>query len=258
MITGASAGLGAEFARQLAAGGHDLVLVSRDAGRLEAVAGPLRAGYGVHVEVLPADLADRAQLARVEHRIAHPSGSGPIDLLVNNAGYGMNAEITDSALADQEKMHAVLTTAVLVLSHAAARAMRDQGRGAILNVASVAAFISRGTYSAAKAWTLVFSESLAAELRGTGVTVTAVNPGYTHTEFHERAEMDVSALPEFVWLSAERVVRAALRAARQGRSSVTPGLQWGAVAGLADVLPRAVVNTLVTRVPYPGRERTRP
>lgn len=256
MITGASSGLGAEFAAQLAARGHDLVLVSRDAARLEQVAAPLRARHGVHVEVLAADLGDRAELERVRQRIMSPTGSGPVDVLVNNAGYGMNAEIVDSRLSDQETMHAVMTTAVLVLSHAAATVMREQRRGAIINVSSVAAFISRGTYSAAKAWVLVFSESLAAELRGTGVTVTSVNPGYTRTEFHERAAMDVSGLPAPVWLRTELVVHEALAAARRGQVSVTPSALYAAVAGLADVLPRGLVNAVVSRAPYPGRARS--
>ena len=154
LVTGATAGIGLEFARQLAARGHDLVLVARDPARLESVADELRAAYAVEVEVLAADLADRARLARVEARLADPER--PVDLLVNNAGFGLRHRFLDNDVEQEQEMLDVLVVAVMRLSHAALRAMTARGRGGIVNVGSVAAYLRRGTYSAAKAWVSSF------------------------------------------------------------------------------------------------------
>lgn len=247
LITGASAGLGAEFAAQLAARGHDLVLVARRAETLAEIAAPLREQYRVHVEVLPADLAEREQLARVENRILRPTGSGPIDLLVNNAGYGPAAEFLDNDVAAEEAMHTLMTTAVLVTSHAAARTMRARGRGAIINVASIAGFLPGGTYSADKSWVLTFTQALAIELQGTGVTATALAPGYVHTDFHEVAGWETAGSPDFAWLDAPRVVREALNAARRGAPVCVPSKRYQAVAAALDALPRPILYTVVAR-----------
>src|SRR4051794_4780527 len=204
LVTGASAGLGLEFAWQLATNKHDLVLVARDAERLERLASQLRAAAGVEVEILPADLTDRSDVERVAERLR--SQERPVGLLVNNAGLGLNQRFVDGDLAREEAALAVMVSAVLVLSHAAAGAMVARGRGAILNIASVAALLAGGTYSAHKAWVRSFTEGLAVELDGTGVTATALCPGFVHTEFHERGAIEVSAYPEIAWLNAEDVV----------------------------------------------------
>lgn len=240
LITGASAGLGAEFARQLAGRGHDLVLVARDRGRLEAMAGELRSGHGVGVEVLPADLSDREQVERVADRLA--DDSRPVDLLVNNAGFGQERGFLSGAVAEEELALDVMVRAVLVLSHAAGRSMRGRGRGAIVNVSSVAGFAVMGTYSALKSWVTVFSEALATELSGTGVTVTALCPGYTHTEFHDRARMDMSALPDLLWLDAHAVVAQGLDDAAAGRVVSVPSWQYRLLTGGLRVLPRRAVR----------------
>jgi short-subunit dehydrogenase len=235
LVTGASVGLGAEFARQIAADGRNVVLVSRDAERLGAMARELE-GVGVEAEVLVADLAKRADVARVARRLT--SDERPIDLLVNNAGFGFRSGFLESTEAELDDALDVMVRAVMILSQAAARAMVRRGSGAILNVSSIAAVLVTGTYSAHKAWVSAFTEALAGDLHGTGVTATAVCPGLVRTEFHERAALDLTALPRAVWLDAPTVVRSALRAARRRRVLVTPTVRYGVVIGIARVLPR--------------------
>jgi hypothetical protein len=242
LITGASAGLGLEFAWQLATARHDVVLVARDAERLERLAGQLRAAAGVRAEVLAADLHDRDQTEKVADRLRDPDN--PVGLLVNNAGFGMGDRFVGSDLAVHERGLEVMVRAVMVLSHAAAEAMVQRGRGAILNVSSMAALTAVGTYSADKAWVRVFTEALAVELKGTGVTATALCPGLVHTEFHERAGLDREAFPEIAWLNADAVVSAALADVRRGAVISTPSLRYGLVAEVARLLPRAAIRAL--------------
>jgi short-subunit dehydrogenase len=240
LITGATAGIGREFARQLAERTHDLVLVARDVDRLDGVADELRTAYGVGVEVLPADLSDRAQLQTVAERLA--DADRPVDVLVNNAGYGLKGRFLHNEVADEEQLFDVLTRAVLVLSHGAARAMTQRGHGSIINVSSVAGFIAGGSYSAAKSFTTVFTEGLASELKGTGVTATALCPGFTRTEFHERARLRMDSLPGFLWLEAPHLVSACLDDVDRGRVVSVPGAQYKAIVGLLRVLPRSLVR----------------
>lgn len=240
LITGASAGLGLEFAWQLAAAQHDLVLVARDTERLERLANHLRAAAGIAVEVLPADLADRAQTERVAERLR--TLDNPVSLLVNNAGYAVDEPFLGGDITKQETSLDVMVRAVMVLSHAAAGQMTARKRGAILNVSSIAALTASGTYSANKAWVRAFTEGLAVELRGSGVTATALCPGLVRTEFHERAGLDYSNLPGVVWLDAADVVDAALADVRRGQVISTPSLRYRAASGLLRVLPRSAVR----------------
>lgn len=244
LITGATSGIGLAFARTLASRGHDIVLVARDRERLDLVAAELR-GHRVQVEVLAADLADRGQLAGVEDYIrAHP-----IEILVNNAGFGVPQRFSTGDLDAEQQMLDVLVTAVMRLTHAALPGMVARGSGAVLNVSSVAGWITGGTYSASKAWVTVFSESLALELAGTGVHVTAVCPGFTHTEFHQRASMEMEALPEWMWLDPQEVVDRALSDVRKGRPVSVAGPQYKALSLAAQYLPRPLVRTLGSRRP---------
>ncbi len=241
LITGATAGIGLEFATQLAARGHDLVLVARDTARLEATAGRLGSAYGIAVEVLPADLSDRTQLQVVADRVADPAR--PVEVLVNNAGYGLEGSFLDNDIATEEAMFDVLGRAVLVLMHAAAGGMVARGHGRIVNVSSVAGFIASGSYSAAKAYVTVLTESVAARLAGTGVTATAVCPGFVRTEFHQRAGLDMRALLDVVWLDTGDLVRDALAAADAGRVVVVPSRRYRAAVGLLRVVPRWVARS---------------
>lgn len=237
LVTGATSGIGAAFARRLAAEGSGLVLVARDVDRLEATAAELRGAHGVEVEVLPADLTDRAASAAVEARLADG-----VDLLVNNAGKGLRGRFWETPLADQEQMFTLNCTSVLRLSHAALRAMVPRGRGGIVVVSSVAGFApgSRGPYGATKAWATAFAESLSGQLAGTGVRVSAVAPGFVRTEFHGRAGLDMSRLPGLMWLSADDVADAALRDHRAGKVVSVPGAQYKAIVAVSKLVPGPV------------------
>jgi hypothetical protein len=206
----------------------------------------LAGATNVAVEVLVADLSTPDGTAAVAARIADMDR--PIDLLVNNAGHGLKAGFLETDVADEVAALDVMVRAVLVLSHAAAGAMAARGRGAILNVSSIAAWLGNGSYAAHKAWVASFTEGLASQLKGTGVSATAVLPGLTHTEFHERAELnDYDDLPELAWLDAEDVVRAALSAVRRKQVLVTPSVRYGTLAGVVRVLPRTWVRAVAGR-----------
>ena len=229
------------------------MLVARDVDRLEAMAAELRATRGVEVEVLTADLSDREATARVAERLAEVDR--PVDLLVNNAGFGMKKSFLAAELAEEEAMFDVLCRAVLVLSHAAGRAMKARGQGQIINVSSVAGWIASGTYSAAKSWVTVFSEGLAGELAGSGVTVTALCPGFTRTEFHARAKIRDDAFPGFMWLDASRLVRECLEDADKGRVISVPSVLYKGLHLATKVAPRRLLRSggVVTRHRPPTR-----
>lgn len=239
LVTGPTSGIGLAFARQLAAAGHDLVLVSRDAERLAATAAALMADHGVAAEVLPADLTTREGMAVAEDRLRDSHRS--VDLLVNNAGFALHRPYVVNDIGDEERMLGVLVLAVLRLTHAALPGMRERGRGAVVNVSSVSGWVPRGTYSAAKAWVTTFTEGLASMLRGTGVRAMALCPGYVRTEFHQRAGMDMASLPSFLWLDADRLVAAALRDLRRGKIVSVPGAIYQAAAWLLPRIPRRLV-----------------
>ncbi|MEJ7831390.1 MAG: SDR family oxidoreductase [Nocardioides sp.] len=240
LITGPTAGIGHAFAQQLAARGHDLVLVARDTARLETVAAELRTAYAVEVEVLSADLGDSAQLAAVEARLADPQR--PVDLLVNNAGFGLKERFLVNSADAEAGMLAVLVTAVLRLTHAALGPMSDRGHGGVINVSSVAAFLPRGTYSAAKAWVNTFSEWAANEYRDQGVTVMSLCPGFTKTEFHERMDVGRDSAPGFMWLDADKLVATALSDFDKGRTYSIPGAQYKAVVALTRLIPNRALQ----------------
>lgn len=244
LITGASAGLGAEFARQLAGRGADLVLVARSRDALESLAAELRASQGIEVEVLTADLAVEADVERVAARIAR----GPIDVLVNNAGFGLPLQFADNPIEDEVRHLRVHVEASMRLMHAALGVMRGRG-GRIINVASVAGFISRSTYSACKAWLIGFSRWANAEYARDGVTVTAVCPGFVHTTFHARMGLASGdeGVPRFLWLNAPDVVRVGLRDAARGRAVSIPSLRYKLIVAVSRVLPRSLTAGVARR-----------
>jgi short-subunit dehydrogenase len=245
LITGSTAGIGAAFARRLAADGHNLVLVARDTKRLHEQATELHDRHGIEAEVLTADLAEDAGIETVAARLA--DRRNPVDLLVNNAGFGNKGRYLDVSMADELRMLKVHCEAVLRLTSAAAESMRTRGRGGIVNVASVAAFVPRGTYGASKAWVVQFTQGAARELAGSGVRLMVLCPGFVRTEFHDRAGMGTESIPGWMWLDADRLVATALADLARGRTVSIPDPRYKALMGVVKVTPRALLGGITTR-----------
>lgn len=248
MVTGASAGIGAAFARRLAQDGYDLILVARDESRLSTAAEKLAAAHGVTATVLAADLATDAGIDAVTE------SARSVDLLVNNAGFGNPAPFGEASLDDELRMLKVHCEAVLRLTSAAIDGMskREPGstaRRGVINVASVGAYTGRGSYGASKAWAVSFSLGVAADLasRGRREHVMALCPGFTKTEFHERAGMDISGVPKFMWLNPDRVASDAMRDFRRRTAVSVPAAQYKAIVTLARVVPPSLAARLGSR-----------
>jgi uncharacterized protein len=246
LVTGASSGIGAEIARVLAQRGCALTLVARRADRLEQLANEL--SDRVSVDVVPADLADEAGVTTVEQRL-HDQ---PVELLVNNAGVGTGGLFHTLPLDGELREISLNVVALIRLTRAVLPAMVEAGRGGILNVSSLAGdqpLRGSATYSATKAYVTTFSESIAAELRGTGVHVTVLKPGFTYTEMGgEEAPDPASFMGKHLWLQADRVAGDAVDAVEKGKLICVPGGQWKAVNGLVQALPRPVVRLLSSRL----------
>lgn len=240
VVTGPTAGIGREFARTLASQGCDLCLISRDGTRLAALAAELETQFGVRVQFLALDLATASGR---EHAVEFVR-TNPVDVLVNNAGFGLKREFWNTTPDDERRLLDVMVTAVMELTHAALPAMRERGSGMVINVSSIASWITSGTYSAAKSWVTVFSESLNKQLAGTGVVVTAVCPGYVRTEFHDRAAMNMSSVPGWMWLTPEQVVNQALSDAKRGRAISVAGTQYKALGLFVRTAPRWLIRRM--------------
>jgi short-subunit dehydrogenase len=245
VVTGATAGIGKEFCARLAVRGYDLIVVARDGNRLEALKLELEQRHGIEVEVFPADLTIDTDVSLLAERMTR---SPRLALLVNNAGFGSRGALADASPAEQEGMIQLHVMAPMRLAQAAVPVLLGNGRGGIINVSSVAAFLySAGNvnYCATKAYLKTFSEGLAAELAGTGVRIQALCPGFTRTEFHQRMDKDVSRLPTQAWLSAGYVVETSLRRWERGGAVVCiPGLRYKLIVLLLKLLPRRFLRRL--------------
>jgi short-subunit dehydrogenase len=241
LITGPTSGIGGGYARRYARDGYDLVLVARDVGRLEKLADELR-GDGGQIEILPADLADAAGRDKVADQLARG-----VQVLVNNAGFGTSGEFWTEDPARLQSQLDVNVTAVLHLTHAALPPMLDAGAGTVINIASVAGLVPgrAATYSASKAWVISFTEGLSTELRGTGVGVHAVCPGFVRTEFHARAGIDMGKTPSFLWLEVDDVVSASLADIAAGKLISIPGIRYKAIVGAGRLVPRGLLRAAV-------------
>jgi short-subunit dehydrogenase len=253
LVTGASSGIGRAMALDLAVNrGVDVVAVARDAARLEALATEVAEASSekpAKVEVLAADLADPAELAKVEARIADTTH--PIDLLVNNAGFGTYGVFPDLPIDTEEQEIALNITALVRLTHAGLRTMRERGQGTILNISSLAglqATPGNAVYGASKAFVTSFTEAIHEEARHYGVTVTAVLPGYTRTEFQTRADIDQRAIPAPLWQSAEAVAQQSLDAAAARKAYFIPGFHNRFLATVATPIPRTLRRKMAARV----------
>ncbi|MEN2419976.1 SDR family NAD(P)-dependent oxidoreductase [Streptomyces rimosus] len=245
LITGATAGIGAAFARRLAGDGHNLVLVARNEKRLREQATELHDRHGVEVSVLVADLATDDGIATVEKRLG--DRTHPVDLLVNNAGFGNKGEFLEVPMADELTMLKVHCEAVLRLTSEAVKGMRERRRGGVVNVASVAAFVPRGTYGASKAWVVQFTQGAARDLAGSNVRLMALCPGFVRTEFHERAGMGTDNIPDWMWLDADKLVDAAMKDLARGKSLSVPDPRYKALMGVAKLAPRNLLGGITSK-----------
>jgi short-subunit dehydrogenase len=240
LVTGATAGIGESFTRLLAAKGFNLVLVARDEVRLHERASGLKEKFGADSVVIVADLATEAGCARVEDYIR----ANEIEVLINNAGFGINKAFTMSDLAKEEEVLKVLVRTPMRLMHVVLPAMKERNSGVVINVSSVASFIAGGAYSASKAYLTVLSESLSTELSLTNIKVSALCPGFTRTEFHQRGRMKMAGLPNFMWLNSDVLVAKAWKDAIAGKPVSIPGWQYKTLVALISLVPRAIVRRL--------------
>jgi uncharacterized protein len=238
LVTGATAGIGESFTRLLAENNYNVVLVARDLPRLQERAKVLEAKCKVQTHCIQADLSTDAGCSVVESYIA----SNQIDVLINNAGFGINKAFTFSELEEEQKLLDVLVRTPMRLMHVALPLMKQRDRGVVINVSSVASFIAGGTYSASKSYLTVLTESMHTELAGTNVKISALCPGFTRTEFHQRGRMSMKGLPNFMWLDSDELVTKAWKDALKGKAISIPGWQYQLLVFVIQRLPRSIVR----------------
>lgn len=243
LITGGTSGIGLAFARALAERGCDIVLVARDEARIARVAAEIRDLYGVEVEELPADLSTDSGVKAVCKRLA-----GDVNILVNNAGKGLHHKLATTDTAPLEEAINLMATSVVKVGGAAGESMKRRGRGVIINTASVSGLVPMGLYSAIKSLVKTWSDSLAIELKPSGVQVVTFMPGWVRTEHHERAGISTSNLPDFIWLDADEVARETLRAVDRGKTRVVPSLKFKVIAALAEHAPKRAVHAVTAKI----------
>jgi hypothetical protein len=238
LVTGATAGIGESFSRLLAANRYNLVLVARDLPRLQERAQALEEKFGVKTHVIQADLATNEGCQKIEQYISE----NQIDVLINNAGFGTSKAFTVSTLEIEQKMMDVLVRTPMRLMHVALPLMKQRNNGVIINVSSVAGYIAGGSYSASKSYLTVLSESLHTELAGTNVKISALCPGFTRTEFHQRGKMSMKALPNFMWLTSDYLVEQSWKDAMKGEAVSVPGWQYKLLVFIVHAVPRSIVR----------------
>lgn len=238
IVTGATSGIGESFTRLLAENNYNIVLVARDLPRLQERAHGLQEKFKVETHIIQADLSTDAGCTAVEQFIAN----NQVDVLINNAGFGLNKAFTMSALDAEQQMFDVLVRTPMRLMHVALPLMKQRNKGVVINVSSVAGFIAGGTYSAAKSYLTVLSESLHTELAGTHVKVSALCPGFTRTEFHQRGRMSMKGLPNFMWLDSDKLVAKSWSDALKGEAVSIPGWQYQLLVFVIQALPRSIIR----------------
>jgi len=238
LVTGASVGIGESFTRLLAENNYNIVLVARDLPRLQERAAALEAKFNVKTHIIQADLSTNSGCSLVEQYIS----SNQIDVLINNAGFGLNKAFTMSTLEAEQQMFDVLVRTPMRLMHVALPGMKERNKGVVINVSSVAGFIAGGTYSAAKSYLTVLSESLHTELADTNIKVSSLCPGFTRTEFHQRGRMSMKGLPKFMWLDSDTLVTKAWSDALKGEAVSIPGWQYQILVFVIQGLPRSIVR----------------
>jgi short-subunit dehydrogenase len=247
LVTGATAGIGNAYARALAKSGYDLVLVARDTTRLEKLAADLSAKHRVGIDVIGADLSTVDGVQNVANALTDTAK--PVDLLINNAGSSLAGWFGTTDITHEDHQLDLMVRAPMHLTDAAIKTMAGRGHGKIINVASVAAFTPRGTYSAHKMWIVNLSRWANQQYADAGVTVMAVCPGFTHTEFHQRMGARTDSIPRWMWLNADNVVKSSLKDLEKGKSVSIPSIRYKVLATLAQYVP----SSLVARIAKIGR-----
>jgi uncharacterized protein len=240
LVTGATSGIGESFTRLLASHNYNVVLVARDLPRLQERAAALEAKFAISTHVIQADLATDDGCLRIEKYIQ----DNQIDVLINNAGFGTNKAFTMSTLDIEQQLLDVLVRTPMRLMHVALPPMKQRNNGIIINVSSVAGYIAGGTYSASKSYLTVLSESLNTELSATNVKISALCPGFTRTEFHQRGKMSMKGLPNFLWLNADRLVEQSWRDGLKGKAVSVPGWQYKLLVFVVHTVPRSIVRKI--------------
>ena len=238
IVTGATSGIGESFTRLLAENNYNIVLVARDLPRLQERAQGLQEKFNVETHIIQADLSTAAGCSAVEQYIAN----NQVDVLINNAGFGLNKAFTMSALDAEQEMFDVLVRTPMRLMHVALPLMKQRNKGVVINVSSVAGYIAGGTYSASKSYLTVLSESLHTELAGTNIKISALCPGFTRTEFHQRGRMSMKGLPSFMWLDSDTLVSKAWSDALKGEAISIPGWQYQLLVFVIQTLPRSIIR----------------
>jgi len=251
LVTGATVGIGESFTRLLAHNGYNIVLVARDLPRLQERAQGLESTFGIATTVIQADLATDAGCKTIEDFIAN----NQIDVLINNAGFGINKAFTMSQLDAEQQLLDVLVRTPMRLMHVALPGMKERNKGVIINVSSVAGWIAGGTYSASKSYLTVLSESLHTELSSTNVKVSALCPGFTRTEFHQRGRMSMKGLPAFMWLNSDKLVAKAWKDAVGGKAVSVPGWQYQLLTFVMRNAPRPMVRKIGMNVRIKQRKK---
>ena len=251
LVTGATVGIGESFTRLLAQNGYNIVLVARDLPRLHERAKSLETTFGIETKVIQADLATDAGCKTIEDFITN----NQIDVLINNAGFGLNKAFTMSQLDAEQQMLDVLVRTPMRLMHVALPAMKERNKGVVINVSSVAGWIAGGTYSASKSYLTVLTESLHTELSSTNVKVSALCPGFTRTEFHQRGGMSMKGLPAFMWLNADKLVATAWKDAVAGKAVSVPGWQYQLLTFLMRNIPRSLLRKVGMNVRIKQRKK---
>ena len=238
LVTGATSGIGESFTRLLAENNYNIVLVARDIPRMQERALGLQKKFNVQTHIIQADLSTDAGCAAVEHYIAN----NQVDVLINNAGFGLNKAFTMSDIDAEQQMFDILVRTPMRLMHVALPLMKQRNKGVIINVSSVAGYIAGGSYSAAKSYLTVLSESLHTELSGTNIKICALCPGFTRTEFHQRGRMSMKGLPSFMWLDSDKLVAKAWSDALKGEAVSIPGWQYQLLVFVIQALPRSIIR----------------
>jgi short-subunit dehydrogenase len=238
LVTGATSGIGESFTRLLAENNYNIVLVARDIPRMQERALGLQKKFNVQTHIIQADLSTDAGCAVVEHHIAN----NQVDVLINNAGFGLNKAFTMSDIDAEQQMFDVLVRTPMRLMHVALPLMKQRNKGVIINVSSVAGYIAGGSYSAAKSYLTVLSESLHTELAGTKIKISALCPGFTRTEFHQRGRMSMKGLPSFMWLDSDKLVAKSWSDALKGKAVSVPGWQYQLLVFVIQTLPRSIIR----------------